>query len=218
MDRAAINEHINALLATGQQRGAVQAAIEFYGAEIRRFLVQRLGERDAPEAFSMFCEDLTRGIAGFRGDCPFDLWLLTLARNAATRWATRWNPPGVRGFETTEAQQLSDPRWDGRSPEPVRDPTKPWQRTSIKNEFEQLRQQLTEEEIALLTLRVAEELSWEEIARRWPDPGPEVQEVDGQRIKRLANTLKKRFERLKEKLRKLAEEVGLLDEGSTDGA
>lgn len=208
MDRSALNEHILALLARGQHRDAVHAAIESEGIEIRSFLIQRVGALDASEVFSMFCEDLTRGIGGFRGECPFDLWLQTLARNAAARWLSRWHDRGVRGFETTEEQKLAD--------RPARDATEPWKRTSVKHEFEQLRRQLTEDEIALLTLRVAQELSWDEIARRWPDPDLPAPELDvDERLRKIAGMLRKRFERLKEKLRKLADEVGLLDRAET---
>ena len=48
---------------------AAEALVRGYGDEVYSFLVGTLQEKcDADEAFSMFCEDLWRGLGGFRRD------------------------------------------------------------------------------------------------------------------------------------------------------
>lgn len=72
--------------------------------------------------------------------------------------------------------------------------------------LDRLRAQLPPEDRTLLTLRLDRELEWDEVA--------EVLSAEGAPVS--AAALRKRFERLKERLRELAREEGLLDGG--DGA
>ncbi len=65
---------------------------------------------------------------------------------------------------------------------------------------ERLRAQLEPDEQMLLTLRLDRELDWREIAVVLEDEPP----ADDAAVTRAAAALRKRFERIKEKLRKLA--------------
>jgi RNA polymerase sigma-70 factor (ECF subfamily) len=67
--------------------------------------------------------------------------------------------------------------------------------------LEKLRQSLSTEEQSLLVLRIDQGLPWNEIA--------EVLVLDGKQVE--PATLMKRFERLKERLARLAREQGLVD-------
>jgi DNA-directed RNA polymerase specialized sigma24 family protein len=62
-------------------------AIDAYGAEIVGVLaVQLRSSSDAHEAYSMFIEDLWRGLPDFQWRCSFRAWAHKLARNAGARW------------------------------------------------------------------------------------------------------------------------------------
>jgi RNA polymerase sigma-70 factor (ECF subfamily) len=67
-------------------------------------------------------------------------------------------------------------------------------------ELDRLRHSLSEEELQLLVLRVDRRLSWREVAEVLAREGDPVDEM----------AVRKRFERLKAKLGKLAKEKGLL--------
>jgi RNA polymerase sigma-70 factor (ECF subfamily) len=76
-------------------------------------------------------------------------------------------------------------------------------------QLSRLRDQLSEDERALLIVRVDRGLSWNEIAQSMGD-GDEL--LVGTALTRQAAALRKRFERIKERLRGLAKEAGLLPE------
>jgi hypothetical protein len=84
----------------------------------------------------------------------------------------------------------------------VRTRTLPHLRTEIKDEVMRLREQLEQDDRTLLILRIDRRLGWDDIAAIVePDaPTPE-------RIKQLSATLRKRFERVKARLRELAKDL-----------
>ena len=83
----------------------------------------------------------------------------------------------------------------------VRSSTAPHLRTDVKDAVARLREQLSPGEQSLLILRVDRALTWSEIASVMSSSENEVD----------AQTLAKRFERVKAKMRRLAEEAGLLE-------
>jgi DNA-directed RNA polymerase specialized sigma24 family protein len=84
----------------------------------------------------------------------------------------------------------------------IRSATPPYHRTEVKDSIARLREALEPEEQALLFLRIDQGLSWNEVAA--------VLSEDGEVIEPAA--LRKRFERAKARLKKLAEAEGLLPE------
>jgi RNA polymerase sigma-70 factor (ECF subfamily) len=81
-------------------------------------------------------------------------------------------------------------------------------RTDVKDRFSALRESLDPDDRTLLVLRVDRSLEWKEIARvtlgcESPDAAELVREAD---------RLKKRFQLLKEELRRRARETGLTTE------
>jgi RNA polymerase sigma-70 factor (ECF subfamily) len=173
---------IRELLRMGDERGAATEAMRAFGPKILGYLRSILrDEADAGDAFSVWAEHLWRGIRSFRGDSSFRTWAFKIAYNAALNVRNEaWRRLGRR-FETGEASRLAD---EIRTRTAVREEQ---QRTRL----DEIREQLAPEEQTLLTLRVDQQLSWEEIADVLSPPGAERVE---------AAALRKRFQRLKERL------------------
>jgi RNA polymerase sigma-70 factor (ECF subfamily) len=181
---------VEALLEAGDLRGAATYAIRTLGPRIHGYLraVMR-DEGDAAEAFAGFAEDLWRGLPRFRRECAFETWAFKLAWRAALHVRDDAYRRRGRRLATTDASRLAD--------EIRRSSVLEAERQS--DALERLREKLTPEERSLLVLRVDQRLSWDEVAT--------VMSAEGEHVE--AGALRKRFERLKEKLAKLAAEAGL---------
>jgi RNA polymerase sigma-70 factor (ECF subfamily) len=185
-------ERIQALLAAGDRRGAATEAIRSLGPRILGYLNAVLrDDADAGEAFSIFAENLWRGLPGFRGECAFRTWAYKLAWNAAQRLRDDAFRRRGRRLATTEASRLAA---EVRSTSTLR-------RDRESAALSRLRATLTPEEQSLLVLRVDQALPWEDVAHVLS--GPEGQ-VD-------AAALRKRYERLKDRLARKAREEGLVE-------
>ncbi len=187
-----IEDRVRALLAAEDRPGAATAAIQEYGPPVLRYLRSLLrDEDDASDAFSIFAENVWRGLPTWRGEGSLKAWCFRLAWNAATNLRNEaWRRRGRRFF-TGEASALV---------EEIRT------RSHLKVErqrqaLDKLRESLEVEEVSLLTLRVDQKLSWAEIA--------DVVSADGERVEPAA--LMKRFERLKGRLARMAKDQGLIE-------
>jgi RNA polymerase sigma-70 factor (ECF subfamily) len=185
-----IEAHVRSLLATGDARAAATAAMRGFGPRIYGYLRAVLrDDTDAGDAFSLFGENLWRGIATYRGEASFRTWAYRIAWNSALAVRDEaWRRHGRR-FETGEASRLA---------EEIRTTAARVERQ--RTALDALRETLTAEEQTLLVLRIDQELSWDEIAH--------VLSADAAPVE--AATLRKRFERLKERLGALARERGLV--------
>ena len=181
----------------GEHEAALEAAIRGYGAELLGFLAGVLQSvDDARDVFSDACEDLWRGLPGFRAQASFRTWAYVVTRNALHRylrarrqrhWTARTIPAAIDRARTATPIYLQ---------------------TAVKQRVLQLRAQLSEEERELLVLRVDRAMSWTDLALILADP----HEVPtGDSLGRMAAAHRKRFERVKERLRELARREGLLD-------
>jgi len=186
-----VDDSVKARLAAGDLRGAATEALRAFGPKILGYLQAVLkDEADAADAFSIFAEHLWRGLPTWRGQSSLKTWAFKLAWNAALNLKDEaWRRRGRR-FRTGEASRLAD---EIRTRTGVRVERQ-------KQALDLLRAELSEEEQTLLVLRIDQQLSWEEIAEVM---GDEKAPLD-------AAALRKRFERLKEKLTKLAKERGLV--------
>jgi len=187
-----IEARIRDLLAADDCPAAATAAIQEFGPPVLRYLRSLLrDEDDASDAFSVFAENVWRGLPTWRGEGSLKAWAFRLAWNGAMNLKNEaWRRRGRRFF-SGEASALA---------EEIRT------RSHVKverqrNALDKLRESLDVEEISLLTLRIDQKLSWAEIA--------DVTAIDGQRVE--AAALMKRFERLKGRLAKMAKEQGLLE-------
>lgn len=180
-------DRIRQLLAAGDTRGAATEAMRAFGPKILGYLRSILrDEADAGDAFSVFAEHLWRGIGTFRGESSFRTWAFKIAYNAALNVRNEAWRRLVRQFETGEASRLAD---EIRTKTAVREER---QRTKL----DAIREQLTAEEQTLLTLRLEQKLSWEEIADVLSASEPGVDPA----------ALRKRFQRLKDRLAELLRE------------
>lgn len=176
-------------------------SLETYGDELLSFLCSRLrGASDAQEVFSMLIEDLWTGLPSFGWRCSMRTWLYTLARNAAARYLKA--PPQRRDHQLA----LSEVEGLSALVERVRSTTHVYQQTDVKTRFQQLCEQLPDEDRMLLVLRVDRGLSFRELALAISGDV----ELDEAGIAREAARLRKAFARLKEGLRSLATREGLL--------
>lgn len=180
---------IRELLAAGDTRGAATEAMRAFGPKILGYLRSILrDEADAGDAFSIFAEHLWRGIGTFRGESSFRTWAFKVAYNAAMNVRNEaWRRLG-RPLESGEASRLAEEIRTRTASRIER------QRTAL----EEVRATLSAEEQTLLTLRLEQQLSWEEIA--------DVLSTDGVKVEQAA--LRKRFQRLKDRLADLLRERG----------
>lgn len=187
---AETEKQVRHLLEEGDYGGTATVAIRALGPEVLRYLRATLrDEADAADAYSHWEEALWRGLRSFRWKCSLRTWALRLATNAAanarsTAWRRR-----VRRFQTGEASALAD---EVRISSLVRVERK-------TRGLERLRQELSPQDQALVHLRIDQRLSFEELAEALADTPWAAS----------ATTLCKRYERLKERLKRLVREQEL---------
>ncbi len=193
MGAMSLDARVQALLAGGRRREATAAAIQDLGPQVLSYLSAILrSEADANEVFSQFAEDLWKGLPAFRGDASLRSWAYRVAWHASARFVRDPYRQRGRRLETTEASRLAEEvRSSAAGEEAWRD-----------ERMAKLREALEPEETTLLILRVDRGLAWREVAMVLADEGaPPVSEA----------ALRKRFERLKEKLGKAAKDAGLIE-------
>jgi len=192
--RAALEAPIRAACETGNHAMAVTLALGLYGTELLGFLRAMAHDDDlAADAFAELSEDMWRDLPGFRWQSSLRSWSYVVARNSLNQLRRDPRRRAERNLPLSVAPDIA---------EALRTATREIQRTDIKDEFRLLREQLDREEHELLLLRLDRELSWKEIARITGDPD---EDLDTR-----AAMLRKKFERAKERLKKLAVSRGLL--------
>ena len=188
-----LEPRILALLDAGDVSGASTEALRGYGPQVLGYLTAVLrDEDDAHDVFSQFAEDLWRGLPGFRRESAVRTWAFRLAWHAASRYARDPYRKRHRPILTTEASKIA---------EQVRSTFSTYAPGGRADKLLKLRESLDTEEQTLLILRVDKAMAWEDVA--------EVLRADGEPATPAA--LRKRFERLKEKLGRLAREQGLIE-------
>lgn len=177
------------LAAAGDTDGAATAVVNALGPRILGYLrALHADEDDAADVFQTWAEDLWRGIGAFRADAPLRTWAYRIAWHASARFRReRWRQRRER-LPTSAASRLAA-SVARSTPLAARD-----------ERLEILGKDLAPEDRALLVLRLDQELSWEEIAAVLAEEGVDVS----------AAALRKRFQRLKDRLGALAREKGLL--------
>jgi len=189
---------IQDLVRKGDFDPAATRLLEAYGPELYGFLVHAMSnETDAGEVFAQTAEDLWKGLPKFAFRCSLRTWLYVLARHALSRY--RRSPWHRRG---------GDSRIDSATAL-ARSRTQPWLRTDVKDRFRTLREALDEEDRALLALRIDRNLPWEDVARVMLGDAAS----DDAAVARESDRLRKRFQLLKDELRRRARDAGLLDDG-----
>jgi RNA polymerase sigma-70 factor (ECF subfamily) len=192
----ASEDAIQALCRAGSFAEATTAALQRYGVELLGFLRAIAGDDDlAGDAFGELGEDVWTGLPRFRWESSLRSWLYALARNALAQLRRDPRRRLERNLPLSIAPELAAV---------TRTVTLEIQRTEVKDEFRVLREQLDPEEHELLLLRLDRGLAWKDIARILGGPG----DLDTR-----AAALRKRFERARDRLKKLAIEHGLIGRG-----
>lgn len=178
---------------------AATKIIERYGRELMEYLVAiARSEADGADAFSQFTLDLWKGLPRFRWQASARTWCYTLARHALAR--VRRDPARRPG----RAIALSDAPQVAKAAEQVRTRTISYLRTEVKDRVQALRDELSPEDQAILILRIDRKLEWRDVVRALADEDDVVELTDAEITKR-SGALRKRFERIKNDLKKLVE-------------
>jgi RNA polymerase sigma-70 factor (ECF subfamily) len=184
-----LDDRVQRLVSAGDADEATTAVVEALGPRIHGYLKSLHGdEDDAADVFQAWAEDVWRGLASFRRECSVRAWSYRLAWHASARFRREgWRRRRER-LPTSAASRLAQSVLRSR-PVGARD-----------ERLEILGKDLDPEDRTLLLLRLDLEMPWEEIAA--------VLAADGSDATPAA--LRKRFQRLKERLAELAREKGLL--------
>jgi RNA polymerase sigma-70 factor (ECF subfamily) len=183
---ASLDERVLALLASGRHDEAATVALEALGPEILGYLCALFGEDDGRDAFSRFAEDLWRGLHTWRGEGSLRAWAYRVAWNAARRIrrdAYRRRRVTLPSSAASRlAASIASSSGDVCG--------------GRRERFRRLRKALSPEEQSLLILHVDRGLGWDEVAAI---------------LGKDAATLRKRYQRLKDKLATLARQQGLVE-------
>ena len=185
-----LDARARALLDRGEADEAASVALEALGPSILGFLGSQLDEDEARDVFSVFAEDLWQGLPGFRFECSLRAWAYRVARNAASRYRKEaWRRRAER-FPTSMASRLAASIVDTNQFPGGR-----------REALRRLREGLDADDQLLLSLRLDRELEWEELAELLSTEGAPV----------TAAARRKRFERLTDRLGRMALDAGLLE-------
>lgn len=187
--------------AAGDYAKATTIAIETYGREVLQFLVHGLrDEVAASEVFALVAEDTWRGLARFEWRSSLRAWMYAIARNASHqhRKRARRHARAVPLGEGSDVLAVVDR---------VRTETLTFLRTEKRTALDRLKDELSDDERMLLSLRIDRGLSWPEIAEIQADE--DTPHEDGPKR---ATRLRKRFQLLKDRLKRRGRELGLVAE------
>lgn len=167
-------------------RAAATLAIKAYGGEVCGYLTAVLADDEqAREVFAETAAEMWRDLPRFRWEASLRTWIYTLARHRlAAHLGRKERQPTVALSEVTDTPALQAK---------PRTPTTPWKHTEVKDAVSRQRSLLPADDQTLLILRVDRDMSWREIAHVLGETGEPA--------------LRKRFERIKKRLRDLAHKI-----------
>jgi len=203
--QAALETEVQHACLRGDFTAAVTLLLENVGPKVLAFLLQRLGnESDAREVFSMFSEDLWRALPRFEWRCTVRGFSFALARCAAIRYRKQAHQRRERRLPLSEVS-LSN------LVESVRERTLAHLRTEVKSQMREIFQQLPEDDRALLSLRIDQNLGFRELALTLEYSGEMPSDEE---LTRAAARVRKRFQLLKQRVRHMAQAAGLVSDPS----
>lgn len=173
----------------------VERVLRHHGSEIFGWMLASLpGEPEAADAFSLFSEDLWKSLSRYDGRCSMRTWCYMLARHAVSRVARAGRIAAPAGGAAVPLSQVEISRIAAER----RESTVEHLRTEVKDRVRALREQLDPDDQALLVLRVDKDLPWRDISLVFL--GPDASDAE---LTKHSALMRKRFERLKSKLRAL---------------
>jgi RNA polymerase sigma-70 factor (ECF subfamily) len=189
--RSPLEARIATHLDQGELTQAATEAVRGYGPQILVYLAAMLQDSEAArDVFSQFCENLWKGLGGFRRGSSFKTWAYQVARNAALVYMRDPYRHRVRPFEASEISRIAHE---------VASSSAAYLKSSAKDSLSRIRRYLDAEEQTLLLLRIDQKMSWGEIAEIMSEQGQPLSEV----------ALRNRFQRIKAKLRRMAKAEGM---------
>jgi RNA polymerase sigma-70 factor, ECF subfamily len=203
-ERANLEARLRAMCTDGDFGGAATLALRGYGSEVYGFLVVATSSpTDADDVFSELAQGLWQGLPAFAWESTLRTWMYAIARNLL-RVRRREAAQGRR-----KAARMGESALENVA-QAVRTETLAFLRTEKRTSLQALRDRLDPEERMLLVLRVDRRLSWNDLARILNDEAGRAA-LDGPALAKEAARWRKRFQLVKERLRKLARKEGLLE-------
>ena len=188
-ERSAIEEAIEARCQAGDFEAAATRAIEGYGPELLGYLYAVAPSKtDAEDLYADLCERLWKHLPSFRWQSSLRTWAYAVARNLLRS--------DLRARRGKRHVTLSDSAAE-KLAQSIRSTTAIHLRTESKNKLDEVRAGLDPDERTLLILRVDRKLPWQDVARVFAEG-----DASSEDLSRLAASLRKRFERVKDKLRR----------------
>jgi RNA polymerase sigma-70 factor (ECF subfamily) len=181
---------VAAWLDAGDLAGAATEALRAYGTAVRHYLRSLDQDDVAHELFAEFSERLWTALPRFRREASMRTWVFKLAWTTAQDWKRRAARNRVRRLDTSEADKLVAE---------IRSTTPAYQRGDAADRWRALQASLSAEDRSLLLLRLDQRLPWRDVAQVMARGASSLDVA----------TLRKRFERLKARLRELAEQHGV---------
>lgn len=189
----ALEAALGELWRAGRRQELVTRILRAYGPEILSYFFATVGrDGEAGEAFSIFTLNLWQASTGFRGESSFRTWAYALARHAGSRVLRE------RGRRRRQLPLSEVPELDALAAR-IRTETLDHLKSEVKDRVARLRDELDPDEQAILILRVDRGFTWPEVAEILNDGADDA-------ARRVA-ALRKRFERIKERLKRRAAEL-----------
>jgi RNA polymerase sigma-70 factor, ECF subfamily len=182
-----LEERVRSLNAAGQGSAAATEVIQALGPDILRYLRSLLqDEEEAADAFSRFAENLWRALPGLQSREPVRTWAFHVAWQAALdlRNGSKRHRPGEASAVAAQVRTMTVVRAARKI-----------------DKLSRLREALDPQEQSILSLRLDQQFSWEEIA--------EILSLDGEPVE--ASTVMARYGQIRERLAAMAREQGILD-------
>ena len=180
-----------ALLEQGDLSEAATLIVRSYGPGILGYLGTLLhDDEEVREAFSTFGEELWKALPRFERRSSLRTFSYSIAYHAALRIRRAVGRRRTRPLRDSEYSRIADT---------IRVTSRSFARSEVDEKLAALRGTLDASEQTLLVLRVDRGMRWEEIAR-----------VLGEDPATKTAALRKRFQRLKARLRRAAEREGLV--------
>jgi RNA polymerase sigma-70 factor (ECF subfamily) len=186
-DAAGFDAEVRGFVLAGRERQAADLLLTRLSPELRPFLHRLLGDVAlADEAHSNTCERLWRGLPTFRWECSLRSWSYIIARREASRCRARHARAGVQQTTLSKADEVAA-RIESASGTFS---------TTRRDQLDNVRASLSDEDRDLVVLRVERGLAWKEIAAAFledDDSSPE-------NLSREAARLRQRFRAIRTKI------------------
>jgi RNA polymerase sigma-70 factor (ECF subfamily) len=187
-----LDERVLALVAAGDTGAAAAAILRDLGPGLLGYLSAVLrDDDDGREVLAATAEQLLTAVGRFRGESSVRTWAYRIAWRTAMRFRDDPHRRRFAALHTSLVEEL---------PAEPRPSTAVYQRTATRDWLAQARSELSIEDQSLLTLRLDRNMSWAEVAAV----------MGGSDDSSDVAALRKRYERIKARLRRSAERDGII--------